>query len=65
MMDTEAMLGRASPRNPRVVMVCRSSAFRSLLVVWRWKARDSSSAGMPEPLSLTLICSTPLPSPAS
>jgi DNA mismatch repair protein MutL len=33
--ETDAMHGRASPRNPRVRMVTRSCSDRSLLVAWR------------------------------
>ena len=48
---TEAMEGRASPRKPRVAMVSRSSAVRSLEVAWRSKASRASSRLMPWPSS--------------
>jgi hypothetical protein len=50
---TEAMLGSASPRNPRVVMKKRSCDVRSLLVAWGRKHIRTSSASMPQPLSVT------------
>src|SRR5579864_380898 len=49
--DTEAMEGRASPRNPRVAMERRSFTSRNLLVAWRSKASMASSRSMPEPSS--------------
>ena len=54
-LDTVAMLGRASPRKPRVAIDSRSRVVSSLLVANRLKARTTSSAGMPEPLSTTLM----------
>ena len=35
--------------------------WRILLVAWRRKASSTSPVGMPQPLSVTLISSTPLP----
>lgn len=52
-LDTDAMLGRASPRNPKELMCQRSSILVILLVAWRVTASSSSAAGMPAPLSLT------------
>ena len=51
--DTAEMAARASPRKPRVPMASRSYSVRSLLVAWRRKAVFSSSAGMPQPSSVT------------
>src|SRR5580698_1957258 len=53
--ETEAMEGRASPRNPRVAMESRSFTSLSLLVAWRSKASSASSRSMPLPLSATRI----------
>ena len=47
------MLGRASPRNPRVWMFRRSASSLSLLVAWRWRLRAASSGLMPQPSSAT------------
>ena len=55
MRDTEAMLASASPRKPRVRTRYRSSTEDSLLVACRAKAVSTWSAGMPLPLSATLI----------
>ena len=52
---TLAMLGRASPRKPIVVMASRSSARRILLVAWRSKQSRASSRLMPMPSSVTRI----------
>jgi hypothetical protein len=41
--DTEAMLGSASPRNPKVATLSRSSSEAILLVAWRASARAISS----------------------
>ena len=57
--DTAAMLERASPRKPREEMVNRSSTEEILLVEWRRKARDTSSGGMPQPLSVTRMKEMP------
>ena len=46
-LDTDAMLGRASPRNPKELMCQRSSILVILLVAWRVTASSSSAAGMP------------------
>ncbi len=58
---TDAMLGSASPRKPRVVMENRSSARDILLVACRAKARDASSRLIPHPSSDTEIISSPPP----
>ena len=60
-LDTEAMLGRASPRKPIVATDSRSSGEVSLLVAWRWKDRRISSDGIPQPSSVTLMRSRPAP----
>ena len=57
--DTEAMLGRASPRNPRVRRLRRSSTARILLVAWRFRAIRAFCSVMPQPLSATRIYSVP------
>ncbi len=44
---TEAMLARASPRNPKLPTCMMSAAEAILLVAWRSKARGSSRKGMP------------------
>ena len=54
-LETAAMLARASPLKPRVCMLSRSSASVILLVAWRLNAVVTSSALMPQPVSLTLI----------
>ena len=59
--ETAAMLGSASPRNPRVGMASSRSGESSLLVAWRSKASVTSSAAMPAPSSVTRICSMPPP----
>ena len=58
---TAAMLGSASPRKPRVPTSSRSWALVILLVAWRWKASSTSSAGMPQPSSVTRTSSLPPP----
>ena len=52
---TDAMDGRASPRNPMVFSVKRSSALRIFDVAWRSKARRASVTDMPTPSSTTCI----------
>ena len=47
--------GSASPRKPRVAMLRRSSAVRSFEVACLEKAVSTWLAGMPEPLSWTLM----------
>ena len=49
--DTLAMEGRASPRNPKVSMLSRSSASLTLLVACLSMASRASSGLIPEPLS--------------
>ena len=56
---TEAMLGRASPRKPRLTTRSRSSRSAILLVACRDSARVSSSRGMPRPSSRTRISRRP------
>ena len=56
---TAAMLDKASPRNPRLEMRIRSSAFWILLVACRRKAMRSCSFSIPRPLSVTRINSIP------
>jgi len=58
-LDTEAMLGSASPRNPMLAMRSRSSRVAILLVAWRESASTSSPAGIPKPLSRTRIRRVP------
>ena len=58
---TDMMLGRASPRKPKVRMEKRSSGRPILLVAWRRIASSSSTSVMPLPLSAMRIRSRPLP----
>ena len=58
-LDTEAMLGSASPRNPMLRMRSRSSRVAILLVAWRDSARTSSPEGIPNPSSRTRIRRAP------
>ena len=53
------MLGRASPRNPRVATRSRSDSDAILLVAWRDSARAISWRGMPMPSSRTRISPHP------
>ena len=48
------MLLRASPLNPRVLRLNRSSRVLTLLVAWLLHAMARSSADMPDPLSITV-----------
>src|SRR5882672_2486540 len=57
--DTEAMLGRASPRKPKLTTCSRSSSALILLVAWRASANGNSSAAMPLPSSRTRHNATP------
>jgi hypothetical protein len=57
--ETELMLARASPRNPRLVIFSKSVSSIILLVAWRLSAKARSSLYMPQPLSLTRISFTP------
>src|SRR5437660_1592415 len=57
--DTEAIEGRASPRNPRVETLSRSSAFLIFEVACRSKASRASSRNMPLPLSVIWISFLP------
>ena len=61
-LDTEAILGSASPRNPKVATRKRSASSFSLLVECLSRATGKSSALMPSPSSLTRIKDAPLPS---
>ena len=56
---TMPILASASPRNPRVVISCRSFSCRNLLVAWRSRANDMSSGCMPFPSSVMRIVSNP------
>src|SRR6267378_4127528 len=74
-LDTAAIVGNASPRNPSVAIESRSSAERNLLVAWRSKASSASSRprrwrsqatlSPPTPAARQLrprrFCSLPLP----
>jgi hypothetical protein len=57
--ETDAMLGRASPRKPKLLISCKSWRLCSLLVAWRVRASSSWSSEMPDPLSLTLMLDCP------
>ena len=57
--ETEAMEGSASPRNPSVATLSKSSAFLIFEVAWRSKARRASSRTMPQPLSVIWISFLP------
>ena len=57
--ETLAMLGSASPRNPKVITLARSSLLFSLLVAWRSSESRASSRDMPQPSSITLINAAP------
>ena len=54
-----AILANASPLNPFVLKVNKSSADRILEVAWRSKANSNWSLSIPTPLSMTLINSLP------
>ena len=58
---TEAMEGRASPRNPRVAILVRSPS-GIFEVAWRSTQRARSAASMPAPSSMTRISFCPPPS---
>jgi len=53
--DTEAILGSASPRNPRLLTCSRSVSEVILLVACRDRASDNSSCSIPLPSSRTRI----------
>ena len=57
--DTDSIAAKASPLKP--IVPTDSSSFRLviLLVAWRLSAMGNSLAGMPTPLSSTLIRRTP------
>ncbi len=57
--EMAAIDAKASPRNPMVCSVNRSSALRILLVLWRSKARRASVSVMPTPLSMICISVRP------
>ena len=50
--ETDAIDGSASPRNPSVATLSRSSVFLIFDVAWRSKASMASSRTMPQPLSV-------------
>ena len=56
---TEAMLGKASPRKPRLATFSSSCSVEILLVAWRDSASASWSLGMPMPSSRTRISLVP------
>ena len=60
-LETAAILGSASPLNPRVVIAFRSLIVFILLVACLSKHRTASSLVMPIPSSVTLIYLLPLP----
>src|SRR4030043_808036 len=53
--ETDAIDERASPLNPIVFILNRSSSLESLLVACLWKQRRASSLSIPSPLSDTLM----------
>ena len=53
--DTDVILANASPRNPSVSIVKRSSTVAILLVLYRLNAMGNSSPGIPHPLSVSCI----------
>ena len=57
--DTDAMLAKASPRNPKVETASRSSRSVILLVACRLKAKGKSASEIPHPSSRTLISLIP------
>ena len=57
--ETLAILGTASPRKPRVMIVAKSPTVRNLLVAWRSRDRSASSRDIPHPSSLTRINAAP------
>ena len=57
--ETEAMLARASPRNPRLEISNRSLTSLILLVAWGAKASSISSLAIPLPLSVIRISAFP------
>ena len=56
---TEAMLGSASPRKPRLATLSSSARLEILLVAWRDSANANSSFGIPMPSSRTRISRVP------
>ena len=57
--DTDATLGSASPRKPKVWRFDRSSMAAILLVAWRSRQSVASAASMPIPSSVTRMRITP------
>ena len=53
------MLDNASPRNPRLFTLCKSSALVILLVAWRRNAWRTCDASIPLPLSVIRIKEIP------
>ncbi len=60
--ETEAIEGRASPRNPKVATFSKSASVEIFDVAWRSRLSRASSADMPDPSSRTRIRSMPPPS---
>ena len=58
-LETAAILARASPRKPSVVIQLRSSIPVILLVAWGMKAATASSGDIPMPSSVIRILSIP------
>ena len=58
-LETEAIEGNASPLNPEVLTVCKSSKERIFDVECFWKANSASSASMPSPSSLIITREVP------
>ncbi len=56
---TAQIAGRASPRNPSVVIASRSASVASLEVACRRRARSTSSVDIPTPSSVTRISARP------
>ena len=57
--ETLAILGKASPRNPKVAIPFKSSEVRSLLVAWRSNDFAVSCSLIPQPSSLTRSIAIP------
>ena len=56
---TEAIEGKASPRNPKEEILNKSSSLYNLEVACLWNANTASSLSIPLPLSITLILLNP------
>ena len=57
--ETELILAKASPRNPKVATDAKSAPVLILLVACRLTASNNSSLGIPKPLSVTEIDFSP------